>query len=127
MEPIKLEETLALYREEFIARFQQWIKEFNNNELLNVNVWNKDTEKWEADPLTCPLHFWVVHNKAKCKNETVPDTLLCPLCGHPCCPSCMNHKVDQLSRVTGYLAPVSGWGAAKKQEFEDRKRHEISR
>jgi len=41
------------------------------------------------------------------------------------CPECMNHAADIMSRVTGYLQIVSGWNAAKKQEFEDRKRHRL--
>lgn len=111
--PITIEEMFALTREQFIERCEVWKKEFG--EMIIEN------------PLTCPVHQWVVHNHAKCNKEMVANTASCPVCGHPCCPDCMNHKVDQLSRVTGYMAPVSGWGAAKKQEFKDRQRHNVSR
>ena len=113
MKQITVDELLALPREQFIERCKLWNTEFGMMEI--------------EDPLHCPLHFWVVHNHAKCSKEMVANTASCPVCGHPCCPDCMNHMVDQLSRVTGYMAPVSGWGAAKKQEFKDRKRFEINR
>jgi len=34
--------------------------------------------------------------------------------------------VDAISRVTGYMQVISGWNAAKKQEFEDRTRYKLS-
>jgi anaerobic ribonucleoside-triphosphate reductase len=36
----------------------------------------------------------------------------------------MNHNVEIISRVTGYLSIVSGRNEAKKQEFEDRQRYD---
>lgn len=113
MKQLTIEELLNLPRKQFIDRNLQWIEEFNERQLFDV------------EPLECPLHLWVVHNKANCVRETVPLTLNCPLCGNPCCPECMNHKVEQLSRVTGYLSGVGGWNAAKKQEFKDRQRHKV--
>jgi len=125
MKPIKPDETMALPRREFIERCQLWIKEVNNGELFDTMVYNKRSKELENDPLTCLLHQWVVKNKTKCKHDMTPLTAQCPLCGNPVCPDCMNHKVDQLSRVTGYMAAVSGYNAAKKQEFKDRTRHNI--
>ena len=107
----QINETLALSRKQFIKLCKAWIKEFGKMEIIN--------------PLECPLHSWVIHNKVKCSREMVPNTMICPICGHPCCPDCMNHNVEQLSRVTGYMSGVSGWNAAKQQEFRDRTRHEI--
>jgi len=124
MEPITVDELMALPRKEFIDRNLKWIKEMNNGELFNPGS-VIEGKGWIADPLHCPLHLWVVWNKAKCKNELVSLTAQCPLCGNPVCPDCMNHKVDQLSRVTGYMAAVSGYNVAKKQEFKDRTRHNI--
>lgn len=114
-EPITIEEMFALSRKEFIARHKAWLKELDDDyEYFDI-----------VDPLECPLHLWVMHNRAKCKRDTIPNTATCPLCGYPCCPDCMNHNVEQLSRVTGYLSGVSSWGAAKKQEFKDRQRFNI--
>lgn len=113
MKPITIEEMFSLSREQFIERHKVWMKEFEMDGVLEVK------------PLECPLHLWVVHNKAKCSREMVANTMICPICEHPCCPDCMNHKVEQLSRVTGYMGGVSGWNAAKQQEFKDRQRHNI--
>jgi len=113
MEEMTIEKMMNLPRREFIEFNVQLMKEFNNGEFF------------ETDPLDCPLHLWVMHNKANCVRDMVPLTMNCPLCGHPCCPECRNHEVDQLSRVTGYMAPVSGYNAAKKQEFKDRTRYKV--
>ena len=110
--PISIEEMFTLSRKEFIARHMAWLKEFGED----IEI---------TDPQKCPVHLWVVYNRAKCNREMVANTASCPVCGHPCCPDCMNHKVEQLSRVTGYLSGVSSWGAAKQQEFKDRQRFNI--
>ena len=115
MEPITVDELMTLPKRDFIKRFQKWIKEFNGGKLLKIN-----------NPLQCPLNQWVIRNDAKCNRELVPNTAVCPLCGNPCCPDCQNHSVDVISRVTGYLGSVSGWNAAKKQEFEDRHRYDLA-
>jgi anaerobic ribonucleoside-triphosphate reductase len=65
--------------------------------------------------------------KVKPCYATVPGTATCPECGKPMCPVCHRHKVEQLSRVTGYISTVSGWNEAKKQEFKDRKHYDIQR
>ena len=114
MEPITIDELMALSKHAFIERFQKWMKEFNGGKLLEID-----------SPLRCPLNLWVVRNDAKCKRELVPNTAVCPLCGNPCCPSCQNHSVETISRVTGYLGTVSSWNEAKKQEFEDRNRYNL--
>lgn len=57
------------------------------------------------------------------------DFTICCSCHHieagieEVCPLCNSTKVDHLSRITGYVQPVSGWNAAKKQEFKDRRRY----
>lgn len=107
-----IEETLAMPKKEFIKRCLQWNKEFNGGKQIKVK-----------DPMECPVALWVMFNDAKCNKEMVPGTEECPVCGHPMCPDCMNHNVDVISRVTGYLSTVSGWNAAKKQEFKDRQRY----
>jgi len=111
MNTITIEELMNLSRKQFIDRCLQWSKEFGAMVI--------------EDPLKCPLHLWVVYNKVKCSREMVPNTEICPICDHACCPDCMNHKVEQLSRVTGYLSTVSQWGASKAQEFKDRQRFNI--
>ena len=109
----QIEDVLNLSKREFIKLNLQWIKEENDGKLMNTV------------PTKCPLALWVAHNNAKCAREMIPNTAACPLCGAPMCPDCSNHMVDQISRVTGYLSSVSGWNAAKKQEFEDRHRYEV--
>jgi hypothetical protein len=114
MKEMTIEEMLNLSRRKFIERCKTYIEEARGGKLLEVK-----------DPGKCPLAIWVAYNDKKCHCQQVANIASCPLCGNPCCPDCMNHIVDQLSRVTGYLAPVSGWNEAKKQEFKDRTRHEI--
>lgn len=113
MEEMSVEDVLALPKRDFIKRCLEWNKVFNDGKLMKV-----------SDPMDCPVAIWVVHNDAKCNKEMVPNTAKCPVCGSQVCPDCMNHNVDIISRVTGYLSTVSGWNAAKKQEFEDRQRYE---
>ena len=114
METITIEEILNLPRRQFIDRNLTYIKEARGGKLFEI-----------SDPGKCPLAIWVAHHDTKCRRQQVPNTAACPLCGNPCCPDCMNHVVQQLSRVTGYLQIVSGWNEAKKQEFKDRTRYEI--
>ena len=75
--------------------------------------------------MDCPIHRWVVMHEKGCKNPLVAGTADCPICGKPMCPECMSHEVEQLSRVTGYMSNVGSWNAAKKQEFQDRKRSNL--
>lgn len=110
----EIEDMLNLSKREFIKQCKQYIDEECDGKLFEV-----------ADPGKCPLAIWVAHNDAKCHREMVPLTAVCPLCGNPVCPDCDNHVVETLSRVTGYLSTVSSWGAAKQQEFKDRKRYEL--
>lgn len=114
METISIEEMLKLPRRQFIDRCKTYIKEARDGKLLEC-----------PNPGDCPLALWVAHNDKKCNKQMVANTAACPLCGNPVCPDCMNHIVEQLSRVTGYLGTVSNWNAAKKQEFEDRMRYQL--
>jgi hypothetical protein len=114
MSETETEEMLNLPKREFIKRCKQYIDEERDGKLFKVD-----------DPGKCPLAIWVAHNDAKCHREMVPNTEVCPLCGNPVCPDCMNHVVETLSRVTGYLSTVSSWGAAKRQEFKDRNRYDL--
>lgn len=121
MKPITLDELMNLSRKEFIDRNLEFL---NGEQPPCMEV--TDTEgKKSIDPLRCPLHVWVVHNHTKCPNEMVSLTSQCPLCGYAMCPDCNNHFVEQLSRVTGYMSGVSGWNAAKQQEFKDRNRYQV--
>lgn len=110
----EIEEILNLSKRNFIKLCKQYIEEERGGKLFKT-----------SDPGKCPLAIWVAHNDAKCPRQMIPNTAVCPLCGNPACPDCGNHVVDQLSRVTGYLQVVSGWNAAKKQEFKDRTRYEV--
>lgn len=108
-----MEETLSMPKRDFVERCLAWKKEFNGDKLIAVGNPIKE----------CPISLWVIHNNAKCVRELVPNTAVCPMCGAPVCPDCMNHNVDVISRVTGYLSTVSGWNEAKKHEFEERNRY----
>lgn len=125
MKPITMNELFNLSRKQFVDRFLEWMKEFNNNEFFNINVLDNETGKYKQDPLTCPLHLYNIHNHLKCPNEFVSLTASCELCGMPMCPDCANHNVHQLSRVTGYMSDVDQWNSAKQQEFKDRQRFTI--
>jgi anaerobic ribonucleoside-triphosphate reductase len=48
----------------------------------------------------------------------------CPECGEPVCP-CGSSDCVGVSRVTGYLSDVSGWGRGKRAELKDRNRYNI--
>jgi len=111
--PITREESMALPLHAYIARCKAWIDEFNDGQAMKVD-----------NPLKCPVHIWVEHNKKACCHELVGTTAFCEVCGEACCPDCMNHSVQQISRVTGYMGNVAGWNAGKKEEFKNRKRHD---
>jgi hypothetical protein len=64
----------------------------------------------------CPLD----HNG--CPHTIIDKIEFCPVCGKVLCPLCGDHSVVAISRVTGYLADVSGFGTSKKQELKDRVR-----
>ena len=108
-----IEETVKMSKREFVKRCLKWKEEFNEGKQIKIK-----------NPMEYPVALWVVYNNAKCNKEIVAGTEECPLCGNPMCPDCMNHKVEIISRVTGYLSTVSGWNASKKQEFKDRQRYE---
>lgn len=68
-----------------------------------------------------------------CHHEVVPGIKYCEVCGEPICPTCfaegkhqISHSVFQLSRVTGYLSPVSSWNNAKKIELLNRQRYNVT-
>jgi len=111
---------LNMSRIEFIETNQAYLKEIGE-EFFSVE--DKDAN---IKPLDCPLHLWMIYNNAKCANEFISNTAMCPLCNNPVCPTCMNHNVHQISRVTGYLSDVTKWNSAKKQEFKDRHRYNLS-
>lgn len=112
---------LSMSRREFIDVNKQYLKS------LGLEFYDLKDENDKLFPLDCPLHLWVVANHNKCPHELVGTTAHCPICDSPCCPNCMNHEVEQLSRVTGYMGGVSGWNAAKRQEFADRHRYTLNR
>lgn len=105
-------EFLKLSKRDALERCEQWLKEFNNGKKIKL-----------GDPMECPMALWVAYNDKKCDRQMVANTASCSICGSPVCPVCYNHNVEQLSRVTGYLSTVSGWNAAKQQEFKDRERY----
>lgn len=59
-----------------------------------------------------------------CSHDVISGIKYCPVCGAPVCPECGCHDVLALSRITGYIQPISGWNAGKQQELKDRVRYE---
>lgn len=116
MKSITFKEAIELPKNEFIARCEAWIAEFNDGKQIKIDDFNN-----------CPLQIWIVENHANCGKDLVPLIATCPICGLPYCPECGNHSVTQLSRVTGYVSDVAGWNASKKQELKDRQRYKISK
>ena len=73
----------------------------------------------------CPVHIYAgAVGKKSCKTA-VSGIRYCKLCGKPTCPVCFSHSVEQVSRVTGYVASISGYNEAKKQEVRDRQHYSI--
>jgi len=106
------------------------IEEMNYNQFLELTLaWLEDTNNGEPleleSPLDCPIHRWVKATNGICSGDTIPNTAKCPICGNYECPDCHSHKVNVLSRVTGYMQVVSGWNSAKKEEFENRTRYNV--
>lgn len=99
--------------EEFIQSALEYNKE--NNIVSDIKK-----------PTECPVHIFAMQHSKPCMN-IVSGISYCKLCGHPICPTigCGSHSINQLSRVTGYISSVSGWGESKKQELKDRKRYNL--
>jgi len=100
--------------EQFLELTLAWLKDANDGEMLKLK-----------NPLDCPIHKWVKLTNSVCSGDTIPNTATCPICGSYVCPDCHSHKVDVLSRVTGYMQIVSGWNSAKKHELTERTRYDI--
>jgi len=87
-------------------------------------------DQFENEAKNCPncgeafnhLELMCELDHCGCSHEIVHDLAYCPKCKRAMCPVCGSHDVAQVSRVTGYLADVAGWNAAKAQELKDRKR-----
>jgi len=67
--------------------------------------------------ICCPM------DHCDCHHERSPMVVFCPVCGDPVCPECGSHDVVAISRLTGYLQDVSGYGAGKIAEMHDRKHY----
>lgn len=65
-------------------------------------------------------------DNTRCSHAVTSGIKYCSKCGDAICPveGCNCHDVAQVSRVTGYLADVAGWGAGKRQELRDRVRYD---
>lgn len=104
---------------EFLAACAGW-----KTDMQKDGAWGEIQADIDQNVLRCPVHQYTAA-RGLCK-RTTGGTARCPVCGNYMCPECMNHAADIMSRVTGYLQVVSGWNSAKKQEFEERKRHVIN-
>ena len=60
-----------------------------------------------------------------CTKEIHETIQFCPECGEPVCP-CGSNDVVAISRITGYMSDVSGWGNGKRIELKQRKRYNIN-
>jgi hypothetical protein len=74
---------------------------------------------------TTDLHCLVCYYPCKCHDDIHSGISYCSKCGVPVCPVCGSADVLAISRVTGYLSDVSGWGEGKRQELKDRHRYDI--
>ena len=110
---------LDMSRMKFIEVNKEYLK------TLGMEYYDLTDKNGEIQTLSCPLHLWASYNDAIRARGQVGTTATCPLCNNPMCPECGNHFVEQLSRVTGYMGGVSGWNAAKRQEFLDRTRYQV--
>jgi len=90
-------------------------------EAVEITLGNRPICKTCHSPVVemCPLDH--IH----CSHSVESGLAYCPVCGRAICPICGSHDVTQISRVTGYLADVDGWNAAKAQELKDRQRSNI--
>jgi hypothetical protein len=59
-----------------------------------------------------------------CTEDIFSGLWFCKACGKPICP-CGSHDVEQISRVTGYLAEVNGWNSGKLAELKDRQHYNV--
>lgn len=97
----------------------------NLNEFIKACLEYNQTHDIDITKLEmCPIHVYASKINKACF-DTVQTIKDCPVCHKPMCPVCGNHRVSQLSRVTGYVGEVGGWNAAKQQELKDRKRYNI--
>lgn len=60
-----------------------------------------------------------------CALDITGGTQKCTICGEFTCP-CGSHNAFVISRVTGYVAELGGWGEGKKAEFNDRQRYDVT-
>jgi anaerobic ribonucleoside-triphosphate reductase len=58
--------------------------------------------------------------------ENQASIKLCDVCGEVICPTCGSHYSHfGISRVTGYLSEINGWGAGKRAELKDRMHYDV--
>ena len=112
-------EVLAMPLHEFVATCLGWKADMEKD-----GEWEEIQENIDRNVLKCPVHQYAVE-RGRCK-QTVGGSIKCRVCGNYFCSDCGAHTVDVMSRVTGYMQVVSGWNTAKRQEFEDRKRYNLS-
>lgn len=79
---------------------------------------------------TCPkcgknVVLMCINDTPDCNHEITSGIKVCNICGEFVCPICGCHDVTPVSRITGYLSPVSAWNNAKKQELKDRVHYEV--
>jgi len=83
----------------------------------------------------CPVCHTDLYMKKMCEKDVVvcghidpqASIVICEKCGEVICPTCGSHHTHfGISRVTGYLAEVHGWGNGKIAELRDRKHYNIS-
>ncbi len=70
--------------------------------------------------------FKTVRKEIPTHDHLVSGVKLCEVCKKPICPICDAHDVVALSRITGYISSISGWGEGKLAELKDRKRYDLN-
>lgn len=74
---------------------------------------------------TIPKPMCEQDHECTCQVDIQGGTQVCPECREFTC-KCGCHDAFVISRVTGYLAEVGGWGAGKRAEFADRTHYDVA-
>ena len=87
---------------------------FNSSDMVDDNCPECGTKA--AIRPQCPIE-----HVTGCIHEKSNGFAVCPICGEFVCPQDLTmHQVIVLSRITGYVSSVDGWGKGKRQELLDR-------
>jgi ribonucleoside-triphosphate reductase (formate) len=126
---------------------------YTNSTLFNVGAAVDPVDRVKREGLFHPLieagsltHIWLGESRPSAEslanfvkkifrntqNDQVafsPELTTCVECGRTtrglqdACPYCHSHRVEQITRITGYFTKVSSWNKGKRGELKDRFRN----